>query len=93
MMNLNKAHVKIDSTKVAYTVSEELKQTDSTDTIMSVYAAVMLALHEDNPRDKWGKKRLNDLIENAEKRLDEFTLEELKHRVKTTIGIDLGVEK
>lgn len=92
-MNLNQAHVKIDSTKVAYTVAEELKQSDKTDTITAVYAAVMLALHEDNPKSVWGKKRLSDLQASAERRLAEYTLEELQHRVKVKIGIELEVEK
>lgn len=91
-MNLNQAQQKADSKRIAYDVLEGLKQTDKTDAIMSVYAAVMLALHEDSPRDKWGKKRLNDLKNNVEKRLDEYTLEELKHRVKVKIGIELEVE-
>lgn len=92
-MNLNKAHQKADSKRIAYDVLEGLKQTDKTDTIMAVYAAVMLALHEDNPKSVWGKKRLSDLQASAEKRLDEYTLEELKYSVKTKIGIELEVEK
>lgn len=88
-MNLNQAQQKADSKRIAYDVLEGLKQTDKTDTITAVYAAVMLALHEDNPRDIWGKKKLNRLKDGVEKRLDEYTLEELKHRVKTKIGIEL----
>ena len=56
---------------------------------MSVFAAVMLSLHEDNPKAVWGKKRLSELVTSADRRLDEYTLEELKHRVKTKIGIEL----
>ena len=90
-MNLNNGHKKAESKKIAYDVLEGLKHTGKDEERLSVYAAIILALH-DNPRDSWGGKRIYRLIQGADEWLDEmegYTQEQIKNKVKVKTGIDL----
>ena len=90
-MNLAKAHIKIDSTKVAHTMKQEIQKDVEAKVITSVYAAFLISLHDEFD---FGPVRLNRLLERVDKQFDAImedycTVEDIKQAVFDETKIDL----